>query len=253
MEGRSESLAIEAYEGNPQHFPGRGTTVQVATKSVIIVMSLVLTGIPLCAQEEGDDNPRANTNLGFTITAPLNPTGRFLNLGLGTNIGAGYNFTRRHAVVGEFMWNHLFVDSSALNRMSQAVGNTQINSSSNVFAFTGNYRFELRGKAVGTYLIGGGGWYYRNAHLSQTVTSGETITCTPVWRWWGFSCQSGIVTANQTVRGSASNSLGVNGGIGFTARVGDAPYRVYVESRYHYAPTKGISTQLATITVGIRY
>jgi hypothetical protein len=227
--------------------------VQNATKAVIAITALLLSGISLRAQEEGDDDPKANTNLGFTITAPLNPTGQFVGLGSGMNVGAGYNFTRRHAVVGEFMWDHLFVDSSALNQIRQAVGNSNINSSSNVFAFTGNYRFELRGKAVGTYLIGGAGWYYRNAHLSQKVTSGEMITCTPVWLWWGFSCQSGTVIANQTVAGSASNSLGINGGIGFTARVGEAPYRIYVESRYHYAPTRGISTQLAIITVGIRY
>jgi hypothetical protein len=228
-------------------------TVQLATKAVTVVVILLLSGITLCAQDEGDDNPRGNTNLGFTITAPLNPTGQFVDLGLGTNIGAGYNFTRRHAVVGEFMWNHLFVSSSALNQIGQALGNPDVHSSSNVFAFTANYRFELRGKALGTYLIGGGGWYYRNAHLSQKIISGETIACAPVWLWWGFSCQSGTVIANQTVVGSASNSLGISGGIGFTARVGDAPYRIYVESRYHYAPTRGISTQLATITVGIRY
>jgi hypothetical protein len=227
--------------------------VRLATKAIIFLIALVLSGTSVRAQDEGDDNPKANTNLGFTITAPLHPTGQFVDLGLGTNIGAGYNFTRRHAVVGEFMWNHLFVGSSALNQIRQAADNPEINSSTNVFAFTGNYRFELRGKALGTYLIGGGGWYYRNAHLSQKITSGDMITCTPVWLWWGFSCQSGAVTANQTIAGSASNSLGVNGGIGFTTRVGDAPYRIYVESRYHYAPTKGISTQLATITVGIRY
>jgi hypothetical protein len=227
--------------------------VQLATKAVIAVIALALSGVSLHAQDEGDDNPKANTNLGFTFAAPLNPTGRIADLGLGINVGGGYNFTRRHAVVGEFMWNHLFVDSSALNQIRQATGNPNINSSSNVFAFTGNYRFELRGRARGTYLIGGGGWYYRNAHLSQQITTGNTTTCTPVWLWWGFSCQSGTVTANQTLAKSASNSLGINGGIGFTARVSDAPYRVYVESRYHYAPTRGISTQLATITIGIRY
>jgi hypothetical protein len=54
--------------------------------------------------------------------------------------------------------------------------------------------------------------------------------------------------------GSAgSNAFGVNGGVGFTKRVGEAPYRLYVEGRYHYAPNKGISTKLATVTVGIRY
>jgi hypothetical protein len=45
----------------------------------------------------------------------------------------------------------------------------------------------------------------------------------------------------------------VNGGVGFTIRVGEAPYRFYVESRYHYAPTKNINTQLVAVTVGFRY
>jgi hypothetical protein len=227
--------------------------VQKATSAAIAIIALILSGPSLRAQDEGDDNPKGNVNLGFTTTAPLNPTGRFVDLGLGTNIGAGYNFNRRHALVGEFMWNHLFISSSALDPIRQAVGNPDVGSSSNVFAFTANYRYELRGKRLGAYLIGGGGWYYRNAHLSQKVTSDGTTVCTPIWLWWGFSCQSGTVTADQTIAGSSSNTLGVNGGIGFTTRVSDAPYRLYFESRYHYAPSKGVSTQLATITVGIRY
>jgi hypothetical protein len=62
-----------------------------------------------------------------------------------------------------------------------------------------------------------------------------------------------LVTADQTLRSSSSSAFGANGGIGFTVRVGDAPWRVYVESRYHYAPTHRINTQLVITTVGIRY
>ena len=222
-------------------------------RAIIGIALIIISQRWAAAQDEPDDNPKANTNLGFTISAPLNPTGRFATVGVGMNIGAGYNFTRRHSVVTEFMWNHLYIDSSALNAIRDALQNPNVNAGSDVFSFTGNYRYELRGKALGTYLIGGGGWYLRKANLSQQVITGQSITCTPSWLWWGFSCESGTVTANQTLRSSSSNSLGFNGGIGFTARVGDAPYRIYVESRYHYAPTRGISTQLATISVGIRY
>jgi hypothetical protein len=56
-----------------------------------------------------------------------------------------------------------------------------------------------------------------------------------------------------TVASSGSTAFGANAGIGFTIRVGEAPYRVYVESRYHHAPTKNVNTQLIAITVGIRY
>jgi len=222
-------------------------------KALIGVVILAVACSQVRGQDEGDDDPRANTNLGMPISAPLNPTARFAHLGLGTTVGAGYNFTRRHAVVGEFMWNNLFPTKELLTPIRVALQNPNISANSNLLAYTGNYRFELRGKALGLYFIGGGGWYYRNVHLSQKITTGSSITCTPTWLWFGFACESGTVTANQTIGSSSSSAMGVNGGIGFTARVGEAPYRVYVESRYHYAPNKGINTQLVAVTVGIRY
>jgi Outer membrane protein beta-barrel domain len=224
------------------------------TLTTLTVFGLLL--IACCSvfsQDEGDDDPRGNVNLGMPLSGPLNPMGRFTNLGWGITVGGGYNFTRKHAVVGEFMWNHLFVPAGALAPIRAAVQNPDIGGSGELYALTGNYRFELRGKSLGTYLIAGGGLYHRTASLSQPVTTGANITCEPTWEWWGFSCSSGTVTANQTLRSSSSTALGLNGGFGFTVRVGDAPYRVYIESRYHYAPTMGINTQLVTITLGIRY
>ena len=205
------------------------------------------------AQEDADDNPRGNVNLGMPMAAPLNPMARFSDFGLGVTTGGGYNFTRRHALVGEFMWNDLFVDSKALAPIREATQNPSVSASSHLFAVTGNYRYELRGAALGIYFIGGGGLYHRTSSLSQKVTTGKSITCTPTWEWWGFSCSSGTVNSDQTIGGSSSSTLGANAGIGFTVRVGDAPYRVYVESRYHYAPTKEVNTQLVAVTFGIRY
>ncbi|MGA9308588.1 MAG: hypothetical protein WBW31_24540 [Candidatus Sulfotelmatobacter sp.] len=222
-------------------------------KAIIFLTLLSIATCNTYGQDEGDDDPKGNVNLGLPISAPLNPTGRYVNLGIGATVGAGYNFTRRHAVVGEFMWNDLSISNGALAPLRAAFQNPGINAGANLLAFTGNYRYELRGAARGLYFIGGGGYYFRNSHLSQKVTTGSSITCTPTWLWFGFDCESGSVTADQTLRSSSSHSLGVNGGFGFTARVGEAPYRIYVESRYHYAPGRGVSTQLVAVTVGIRY
>jgi hypothetical protein len=219
----------------------------------LICLVLFAAAGALRAQETSEDNPKFNTNLGLPISAPLNPTGRFAGPGTGVIYGAGYNFTRRHSVIGEFMWDWLNPGGAALTPIRVALQANDISGHSNLFALTGNYRFELRGKALGIYFISGGGWYVRKSSLTKLVATGSTITCTPVWLWWGYSCTSGIVTANQTLASSSSSALGANGGIGFTARVGDAPYRVYVESRYHYAPTRHINTQLIVATVGIRY
>jgi hypothetical protein len=223
------------------------------TKAIILLILLAIARCSCYAQDEGDDDPKGNTNFGMPISAPVNPTAQFVNLGIGTTVGAGYNFTRRHAVVGEFMWNDLALTNGALAPFRAAFQNPSLHAGANLLAFTGNYRFELRGAVRGLYLIGGGGYYFRNSHLSQKVTTGSSITCTPTWLWFGFACESGSVTANQTIGSSSSHSLGVNGGFGFTARVGAAPYRIYVESRYHYAPGRGVSTQLVALTIGIRY
>jgi hypothetical protein len=220
---------------------------------VAVCSLLLITSSIVLAQDEGDDDPRGNVHLGMPLSAPLNPMAQFTNAGLGFTAGGGYNFTRKHAIVTEIMWNHLFVPDRVLGPIRTSLGNPSISGSGALYALTANYRYELRGKSLGTYFIAGGGWYHRNAHLSQPITTGSNLTCQPVWLWWGFSCSSGSVTADQTIAGASSSALGANGGFGFTVRVGEAPYRVYVETRYHYAPTRSINTQLIQVTVGIRY
>jgi hypothetical protein len=101
--------------------------------------------------------------------------------------------------------------------------------------------------------MGGAGLYYRHTSISKEVVSGNQITCLPSYQWWGFQCTNGIVTENQTVASWSASAPGYNGGIGFTARVGEPPYRFYAESRYHYVPNSRINTQLINITFGFRY
>jgi hypothetical protein len=219
-------------------------------RSVLIAIILVaLTCGTLHAQ---DDYEKINSHLGVAISMPLNPTARYVHTGWGLLGGAGYNFSRHHSVIGEFMWNQLYATDGGLQPLRRA-SQSHVDGQSNLYVVTGNYRYEARGKVFGAYFIGGGGMYYRITNLSQRVNSSNNTSCAPGWVWWGFNCISGTVMANQTIGSASSTALGVNTGIGLTARVGEEPYRVYVESRYHYAPNKSISTQLVTVTVGIRY
>ena len=143
--------------------------------------------------------------------------------------------------------------AGALKPFETAIQSQDLSAHTDLYAITAEYRFELRGRLLGTYLIGGGGWYFRNTWLSTEVPSGNGTACGPAWRWWGYTCTSGTVNPNQPPVTSSTNALGANGGIGFTARVGGAPYRLYTEARYHFAPTKNISTQFITVAVGIRF
>lgn len=208
---------------------------------------------PITYDPENRDNPRGNVHLGVPMAIPLNPTARAVHLGFGATLGGGYNFTRHHGVVGDFLWNDLFPTSEALAKIRTALNDPKLDASVRITELTANYRYELRGKNLGTYFIGGAGLLYRHTSLSKEVITGNSITCEPGWEWWGFRCESGYVTADQTIGSWSATAPGYNGGIGFTFRVGEPPYRFYAESRYHYAPDNRINMQLIELTFGIRY
>jgi hypothetical protein len=212
-----------------------------------------LLALACCTLHAQQDYEKVNAHFGAVVSVPLNPTATYVHTGWGLLGGAGYNFSRHHSVIGELMWNRLHATDGALQPLREISQSGNIDGHSNLYVLTGNYRYELRGKVFGTYFIGGGGVYYRITNLSTRFTAGTSTPCVPAWVWWGFSCISGIVMPNQTVGSASSTALGGNAGIGFTTRVAEEPYRLYVESRYHYAPNKNISTQLITVTVGIRY
>lgn len=222
--------------------------------AVVLLVSLR----PLHAQDDEEDcgdECRINTNLAMVINVPANPTAQVATTGWGAVAGVGWNMNKRSALIGEFMWNRMYANDAAIQAIQAAVPQPTgtLNGSVNLYMVTANYRFELRGRRLGAYAIGGGGWYLRDTHLSQSITVGTTTVCTSAWLWWGFRCSSGTVTASQTLAGSSSNVLGGNAGGGVTVRVGKAPYRLYAEARYHYAPTQGITTQFVAIALGIRY
>lgn len=219
---------------------------------VFFITAFWMACLPLVAQDD-EEPEHINSHLGFTMSAPLNPTSQVVNSGIGVSAGAGYNFNSRHAIVGDFMWNHLTVTNEALAPIRAALQTADVNGSGNLFALTTNYRFELPHRGVSTYFIGGGGLYHRNAGVNRPIQTGTTISCLPGWRLFGFNCATGTTITDQTIVSSSSNTFGVNGGIGFTVHVGEPSYRFYVEARYHFAPSPGINTQIVAVTVGIRY
>lgn len=219
----------------------------------IVFFFVIAPSQSFLAQDQCADECKVNTNLAMVSSVPVNQTAQFAGIGWGTVAGVGYNLNKQNSLIGEFMWNRAPNASGSLQPIQGVSPSIKLTGNTDLFTVTGNYRFELRGPLLGTYLIGGGGWYLRNTSLSAKVTSGANTPCTPVWLWWGFTCSSGLVTANQSLQSSNSNALGANLGIGFTVRVGQSPYRLYSEARYHYIPHKNINTQFVAATIGLRY
>ena len=210
--------------------------------------------VPLEAQNpESPTFERLTSYAAINISVPFSETARYATTAWGLTYGAGFNVSRRNAVVSEIMWNSLYPTSAALAPIRAAAQNNSIKGRGNLVAFTGNYRLQFSGQRYGTYFIAGGGMYYRQASLSQLITVGGSVTCDPAWLWWGLTCSSGVVTNNQLLASSSSTALGGNVGIGFTVAIPDSRYRFYVESRYHYAPNKGVATKLIPIAIGIRF
>jgi hypothetical protein len=203
--------------------------------------------------QESQERSSINSNLGFVVNVPVKSTADVIHTGWGFATGVGYNVDRRNAFIGEFMWNRVYANSSQLQPLLASVGTGNLDGDSDLYFVGGSYRLELRGRLLGAYLIGGGGWYHRENNLSREVSVGTGTTCTSAWLWWGFSCVGGSVTVGQTLARSSDSSWGGNAGIGATVRVGEAPYRLYFESRYHYAPAQRVNIRFVQVTVGIRY
>jgi len=229
---------------------------RICAASALVILAVVSCNgqsSPTISERDPVENPYGNVHLGAPIAIPLNPAARAVHLGLGFDVGGGYNFTRHHGLVGDLLWNSLFPTNEALAKVRTALGDPGIEATVRITELSANYRYELRGRRLGTYFMGGAGLFYRHTSFTKEVVTGSDIQCDPTWTWWGFQCSSGIVTENQTVGSWSSTAPGYNGGVGFTIRVGDPPYRVYAESRYHYAPNSRINTQLIEIVFGIRY
>lgn len=222
----------------------------VMNHGMVLVALVSILAIPPMSLAQGHDDPSFTDSMAMSVSKPLGPLSPYSNTALGLSVSAGYNFTRRQALEGAFMWNWIYASNSAIQSLQQVLQTSKVGGHGNVFVLTANYKYELRGKLLGTYIVGGPGWYHRTTEVTQTIPSGTVVPCQPIWVWWGVPCGP---TMSSISAGSSSTAIGGNVGIGFTIRVGDAPYRWYVESRYHYAPTKSIATQLLTINVGFRY
>ena len=187
---------------------------------------------------------RLNFNLGGGVGVPLNPTADYAGVGGAFSFGLGENLSQHNALVGEFLWHGL---PPTLSVKTQLAGGR---ASSNLIALTANFRHtrELTPR-FGWYLTAGGGWYYRHTSISQQAN--VPTVCTPVYTWWGYPCTGGTITLAEASAGVSAP--GLDGGLGLTLRFGDSRWHFYIESRYAYAFSRFVNTQIAPVTFGFSY
>jgi hypothetical protein len=209
----------------------------------IIGISILLGSIFGHAQ----DASRWGFNVGGGFGVPLASTSNFVNTGGNFVVGGGHKFSEMIMVNGEFMWQGLPLKADNLLQIGALGGG------SNLYSFTGNLMLKTpRANKFGGYAIGGGGWYRRTDTLSRQAVVPGTV-CLPAWDWWVPACLTGLVPADQVLASRTDNVFGANVGGGFTYKVTEAGMKVYVEARFHYAPTKNVYTRVIPVTFGVRW
>ena len=198
--------------------------------------------MPLAAQENANSLFTASFGAGFTT--PIYRTGPQLDTGWNVQGQAGINMFGAHlGLVGEFDFNDLGINSSqvAIRRIS---GRQYLH----LFASARIpvIRFNPNGK-LSFYLIGGPGVYHR--HVDFTEPSVATFT--------GFDPFFGVfypvaVPTNQVVLSYSTTKLGVNGGAGFTYRIGSGHVKFFAEARYNQMYTQHPDAFIP-VTFGFRW
>ena len=231
-------------------------------KQSLIVFGLLTTLFVIPARADESEGSPYNLHIGGGIGVPLNPTSDFAGVSGTFQVGAGPNLTSHQSIAGEFMWQGLPPNRNALttvnahcvqNLPTTPTSGCGLNASNNLYALTANYMYHVERKRYGYYAIAGGGWYYRYGQLKNTTVAPGTV-CEPVWNYWGYTCENGLVSTNNNLVSKGVSSGGVNAGIGITIRLTEPGVKFYIEARYHYSPQGGrVSTQIVPVTLGIRW
>jgi len=186
------------------------------------------------AQETGYSLFTGSVGAGFST--PVYRTGTQQDDGWNAQAQAGVNFFGgRGALVGEFDFNHMGVNSTTLGNIGYPGGFTNIAS----FSIDPVIRFNPHGR-VSFYLIGGPGVYHRALDFTAPVV---------VPSFFGpdaFFGTNGIVASYTTTK------LGVNGGAGFIYRIGGGNLKFFGEARYTQMYTQRVMSWVP-VTFGFRW
>jgi len=186
--------------------------------------------------------PRFTGFIGGGFTEPVNPIATRTDMGWNIAAGAGVNTTHHLGVMLDFMFNDTPVNRTFLNQVQAPDGTVR------TWGFTLDPVVHLTQEGpVDFYLTGGGGIYHRTVEFTRpVVTTG--IFFDP---WFGF--HPGAFTTNQVIGSFGQYKGGINGGVGFSVKLGSSKVKLFTEARYHHIFTRNVATDLIPVTFGFRW
>jgi hypothetical protein len=175
---------------------------------------------------------------------PINPIGARLDTGW--NISAGAGVTGSHAgLMLDFMFNDYAINRNVLNQVGAPDGSARF------WGFTLDPIVHLNPREdspVDFYITGGGGIYHRTVEYTQPTT----VTVTAFDPWFGVFFPANVA-ANQVIGSYGVYKGGVDGGAGFSFKLGSSRAKLFAEARFHHMFTRRVDTNLVPITFGIRW
>ncbi len=209
--------------------------------------------------------------VGGGFNTPTGSTGKDLSINWKLQAGVGYNFNKRFGVMVEYNYDKFNDSSSNLLRQynrynslgitdenGNLVSFAGLDGTTHVWSLTVNPMYTYyQGESFGAYVIGGGGFYRK---VSNFTLPQQGYYCD----YFGF-CYS--FTSNQVFDHYSNNAGGLNGGLGFTYKMGRfSSSQLYAEARYAWVnnqpsqnsvgglyPENNKRTGYFPVTVGFRF
>lgn len=174
---------------------------------------------------------------GAGVTLPTGGTHAYFSPNYDFQVGGGRNFNKKLAALIEFDWHAFNIQTATLNNLLAIYNGPNVGASlaevgghAHVWSFTVGPQYTfVQGEKVGGYVIGGVGFYHK---VTDFTTPATGTYCDYYYGCFQYE-------ANQTIDSYVSNSVGVNGGVGFTYRLSRfSDLKFYGEARYVYTANK---------------
>ena len=182
-------------------------------------------------------------------------------------VGAGWNFTKRFGVLGEFQYNANKIPGRTLSAFYTEIDPSVMLSANGITSIGGNvhtlsvtaepifYYYNSEKSKFAGYVIGGGGYYHKSTNFTAPVQSYDP--------YYGI-----VYTTNQSFASYSDNALGGNLGTGIVYKpFGQySKIKLFAEARYTFVNTpsetqadlaagnlKTGTEELIPVTFGIRF
>jgi hypothetical protein len=185
-------------------------------RRIAVVIAIVLG---CAAGASAQEPPKVQWAAGGAAVAPLSGTADYFKIGVGADASATIHLSEQTAVKIDALYAALGGKS-----VPASVSPLPVDASYRAMIGTVDFVFLAPPGPYRLYLLGGVGVYHRTVSLTASG-SGSATVCSP---WW-FVCQAQPSSASQLSGSRSANSVGINVGVGVSAR------RYFVEVRYHYA------------------